>query len=76
LQDRRAIAQIAGELLERWLGECRGTKLRLLGVALREFSPATQLGLFDRVRPPIDATVDAIHERFGTRALRRATSIK
>ena len=76
LQDRRAIARIAGELLERWLGEHPGTKLRLLGVALREFRPATQLGLFDGVRPSLDAAVDAIHERFGTRALRRATSIK
>jgi DNA polymerase IV len=75
-RDRRAVAAVASELLRQWLEEHPGTKLRLLGVALSEFGPATQLGLFDGARPSLDAAVDAIHERFGTRALRRATSIK
>ncbi|HTV50873.1 MAG TPA: DNA polymerase IV [Steroidobacteraceae bacterium] len=75
-RDRRAVAAVASELLQQWLAEHPGTKLRLLGVALSDFGPATQLGLFDGARPSLDAAVDAIHERFGTRALRRATSIK
>ena len=75
-RDRRAVAAVASELLQQWLAEHPGTKLRLLGVALSDFGPATQLGLFDGGRPSLDAAVDAIHERFGTRALRRATSIK
>ena len=46
-QDRRAIAGVAVELLHRWLKERPGTKLRLLGVALSDLSPATQLALWD-----------------------------
>ncbi len=75
-QDRRAIAGVAVELLRRWLKERPGTKLRLLGVALSDLSPATQLALFQGARLRVDAAVDDVHERFGMHALRRATSIK
>jgi DNA polymerase IV len=74
--DRRTVGRVAGELLERWLSEHRGAKLRLLGVALRQLTPATQLGLFDGARPSADAAIDAVHGRFGIHALRRASSIK
>jgi DNA polymerase IV len=75
-RDRRTVASIASDLLARWLAGHPGAKLRLLGVALTELSPATQLGLFEAGRPPVDAAVDAIQGRVGTHALRRGTSIK
>ena len=75
-QDRATVARVAAELLARWLAENPGAKLRLLGVALTELGPATQLALFSGSRPRIDAALDEIHGRFGMQALRRASSIK
>ena len=75
-QDRRTVARIARGLLERWLKDHPGAKLRLLGVALSELGPMTQLGLFQGSRGELDATLDEIHERFGMQAVRRASSIK
>ncbi len=46
-QDRGTIANVATRLLDRWLDEHPGTRLRLLGVALRQLLPATQLALFE-----------------------------
>jgi len=74
--DRRTVAAVARELLERWLEEHPGAKLRLLGVALSELAPATQLGLFPGTRRELDAALDEIHGRFGPHALQRASSIK
>jgi DNA polymerase-4 len=74
--DGQVVARVASELLTRWLSMHRGSKLRLLGVALSDLSPATQLGLFEAEQPRVDAVLDEIHERFGPRALRRASSIK
>lgn len=74
--DRRAVAKIATELLEHWLSQHRGAKLRLLGVVLRSLCPATQLGLFEQTRPSADATVDAVRLRFGRHALRWGIEIK
>ncbi len=76
-QNRRTISSVAAELLARWLVEHPGAKLRLLGVALTDLNPATQLGLFHDVRPGpgLDTAVDAICERFGRRALRRANQL-
>jgi DNA polymerase-4 len=74
--DGQVVARVASELLTRWLSLHRGSKLRLLGVALSDLSPATQLGLFEAEQPRVDAVLDEIHERFGPRALRRASSIK
>ncbi len=74
-QDGRAIREVAQELLRRWLAEHRGAKLRLLGVTLAELSPATQMGLFEQSTPGgnarLDAALDQVRERFGSRALRR-----
>ena len=44
--DRATVARVAAELLERWLAEHPGARLRLLGVGLRQLAPATQLKLF------------------------------
>ncbi|HEY2274567.1 MAG TPA: DNA polymerase IV [Steroidobacteraceae bacterium] len=73
----RAIAGVAAELLERWLGAHRDAKLRLLGVVLTELKPAAQLGLFEDLRRGgrLDATLDEARARFGARALRRGNTI-
>ena len=75
-QDTAVIARVAAELLGRWLGAHPGAKLRLLGVVLSGLSPAAQIGLFEGAgRSGLDATLDAARARFGSRALRRGSSI-
>jgi DNA polymerase-4 len=73
-QDRRMIATVATQLLEQWLDEHPGAALRLLGVALRQLTPATQLELFTE-HGGVDAALDAVRERFGKQALGRASSL-
>ena len=76
--EARAIAGVATELLGRWLAANPGTKLRLLGVVLTELTPALQLGLFEETHRPgrLDATLDEARARFGSRALRRGSTIE
>jgi DNA polymerase-4 len=74
-QDRRMIATVATQLLEQWLDEHPGAALRLLGVALRALTPATQMDLFGMEHGGVDKAVDAVRERFGKQALRRASSL-
>ncbi len=77
--DGRTIAQVANELLARWLTENPGQKLRLLGVVLSDLSVATQLGLFEETLTSssrLDAALDEARARFGARALRRGNTIK
>ena len=77
--DGRTIANVANELMARWLAEHAGAKLRLLGVVLTDLSPAAQLGLFEaapRHTTRLDATLDAAQARFGVRALQRGNAIK
>jgi DNA polymerase-4 len=77
--DGRTIAQIANELLARWLAENPGQKLRLLGVVLSDLGAANQLGLFEESRASssrLDAALDEARARFGARALRRGNTIK
>jgi DNA polymerase-4 len=77
--DGRTIAQIAQSLLTRWLTQNKGAKLRLLGVVLTDLSPASQLGLFESASPHatrLDAALDEARARFGSRALRRANTLK
>jgi len=69
------IASVAARLLDRWLDEHPGARLRLLGVALRQLTPATQLDLF-AASGEVDATVDAVRARFGKFALRRASTLE
>src|ERR1700722_5643775 len=61
-QDRRAIAAVATQLLDHWLDEHPGARLRLRGVALRQLTPATQLALFAAGQDGADDTIDAVHE--------------
>ena len=75
-QDRHMIATVATQLLDLWLREHPGARLRLLGVALRQLTPATQMDLFGAPRGGVDAAVDAVRERFGKQALRRASSLE
>jgi DNA polymerase IV len=74
-QDHRMIATVAIQLLEHWLDQHPGAALRLLGVALRQLTPATQLDLFAVEHGGVDAALDAVRERFGKQALRRANSL-
>src|SRR5262249_30689615 len=78
-RDGRTIAQVANELLARWLSENPGEKLRLLGVVLSGLSVASQLGLFEDTPPHtsrLDAALDEARARFGSQALRRGNTIK
>jgi DNA polymerase-4 len=74
-QDRRMIASVATQLLDQWLDQHPGARLRLLGVALRQLTPATQLDLF-AASGEVDETVDAVRARFGKLALRPASSLE
>lgn len=69
----------AGELLDDWLREHPGARVRLLGVGGSELVPAGQADLFaaaaDAGASPIDRTVDGIRERFGSLALGRARTL-
>ena len=74
----RAVAGVAAELLGRWLAANPDAKLRLLGVVLTELTPASQLGLFEETHRPgrLDAALDEARARFGSRALRRGSTIE
>jgi DNA polymerase-4 len=77
--DGRTVANIARDLLARWLKDAPGAKLRLLGVVLTDLSPASQLGLFEDSPPHtsrLDAALDEARARFGSGALRRGNTIK
>ncbi|MGH8139465.1 MAG: DNA polymerase IV [Steroidobacteraceae bacterium] len=77
--DGRTIANVANELLARWLAENSAAKLRLLGVVLSGLSAASQLGLFEDTPPHttrLDAALDEARARFGSRALRRGNTFK
>ncbi|HSY09122.1 MAG TPA: DNA polymerase IV [Steroidobacteraceae bacterium] len=76
--DGRTIANVANELMARWLAEHAGAKLRLLGVVLTDLSPASQLSLFEAAphTTRLDAALDEAQGRFGAQALRRGHPIK
>jgi DNA polymerase-4 len=78
--DSRAIAALAAALLAEWLAAQPLTRLRLLGVGVSELTPAEQLGLFDATAAPqasrLDAALDRIREKFGARALTRASGLR
>ena len=65
--------RVATELLEVWLAENPGARLRLLGVGVSELSPATQLNLFGQGTDghDLDQTLNSIRERFGDGAVAR-----
>lgn len=78
-QDSRVIGRAASDLLRRWRAEYPRARVRLLGVGVSQLAPATQLDLFTAGAVPqpsvLDATVDAIRERFGSSGLTRASGL-
>jgi DNA polymerase-4 len=77
--DGRTVANVARDLLARWLKNAPGAKLRLLGVVLTDLSPASQLGLFENSPPHtsrLDAALDEARARFGSGALRRGNTMR
>jgi DNA polymerase-4 len=74
------IASIAQRLLDAWLREHRGARVRLLGVALSDLCSAAQLDLFSSATgldaAPLDAALDAIRSRFGGHAVARASQLR
>ncbi len=73
------VFQVARALLETWLGEHPGVRIRLLGVGVCRLSPADQPDLFaagaETASRPVDQAVDDIRERFGTASLGRARTL-
>jgi DNA polymerase-4 len=76
-QETRLIAQVAEELLDRWLDEQPRAAVRLLGVGVSDLSPTAQLDLFtprdNAEARQLDDAVDRIHTRFGDDAIRRGS---
>ena len=76
-QETRLIAQVAADLLDRWLAEQPRAAVRLLGVGVSDLSPEQQLDLF--ATPEIaearhlDDALDRIQGRFGEDAIRRGS---
>ncbi|MBS0396209.1 MAG: DNA polymerase IV [Proteobacteria bacterium] len=88
-QDTGTVLAVARELLDGWLAEQPRAAVRLLGVGLSHLSPEAQLDLF--AAPPatalsaapaaqrtarLDPTLDRIREKFGSEAVKRASSLE
>jgi DNA polymerase IV len=78
-QETRVVAKVAMELLEAWRRTQPRAALRLLGVGVSDLAEPVQGDLF--VAPEstrnrqLDAAVDAVREKFGSVALRTASTI-
>ena len=74
------IFHVARELLGDWLRSNPGARIRLRGVGSSKLSPAEQPDLFDvgAAGQPrdIDKVADAVRDRFGNAAVRRAGSMR
>ena len=74
------IYAVARDLLNRWLADNPGARVRLLGVGGSRLAPAAQPDLFaadpteDSSR--VDTTVDQIRDRFGIESMHRASTLK
>ena len=79
-QETKVIAKIAVDLLDAWLGAQPNAALRLLGVGVSELGPDVQPDLFvaphSEKNRQLDAAADQIRERFGSVALKRASSLE
>jgi len=73
LGEAAPLLRVAGELLETWLDENPGVRLRLLGVGVSELSEAKQLNLFNQGGEgrDLDRTLSKIRQRFGEQAVAR-----
>jgi len=71
------ICAVARALLETWLAQNPGAKVRLLGVGGSDLAPGGQPDLFGNPKSDstIDRTVDSIRERFGDAAMGRARTL-
>lgn len=71
---------IARQLLETWLSEHPGARIRLLGVGGADLSTAMQQELFATPEQigsgELDRTIDGIRERFGSLSLARARTLR
>lgn len=74
-----SVFNIARQLLDNWLCDFPGARVRLLGVGGSDLAPAGQGDLFDtgngrsgRMGAELDRTVDEIRGRFGDESLGRA----
>jgi DNA polymerase-4 len=78
-QETRVVTAVALELLSAWLATQPRAALRLLGVGVTDLRPAVQMDLFTDASSgrnrQLDATVDRIREKFGTVALKPASSL-
>ena len=74
------ICAVARELLENWLAENPGARIRLLGVGGSGLVPEAQPDLFAADpaadRSGIDAAVDEIRDKFGDLSMHRASTLK
>lgn len=79
-QQTRAIAAAAAKLLDGWLVEQPRAAIRLLGVGATHLTEAPQLDLFTAPEAArnqhLDATIDDIRAKFGSKALSRGSSVK
>jgi DNA polymerase-4 len=78
-QETRVVARIATELLDAWRQSQPRAALRLLGVGVSDLTEAIQADLFTAPESSrnqqLDATVDAVREKFGSVALRAASTL-
>jgi DNA polymerase-4 len=79
-RETRVVARIAGELLDGWLRTQPRAALRLLGVGLSDLAQEVQADLFAAPESTrnrqLDAAVDEIRQKFGSVALKAASSLK
>ncbi len=79
-QETRVVARVATELLDAWYATQPRAALRLLGVGVSDLAEERQVDLFAAPESTrnrqLDAAVDEIRGRFGTVALRPASSIR
>jgi DNA polymerase-4 len=79
-QETRVVARIATELLDAWLRTQPRAALRLLGVGVSDLADEVQPDLFAAPESTrnrqLDAAVDEIRSRYGSVALRPASTIK
>jgi DNA polymerase-4 len=78
-QETRVVARIATELLDAWRATQPRAALRLLGVGVSDLAEELQPDLFGAPESTrnrqLDATVDAVREKFGSVALRAASTL-
>jgi DNA polymerase-4 len=77
--ESRRLGAAAIALLDAWLHEHPGARIRLLGVGTSDLAVSEQHDLFAAAAPEeptqLDATLDRIRSRFGTAALTRASGL-